>query len=54
MGDVIVSLILVAIIGSVSYYIYDQKKKGVKCIGCSHGKDCASGKGGCSGCSGEE
>lgn len=50
MKDWIVIGILLAIIGLALWYIIQQKKKGVKCIGCPSGKNCASKKGGnCSG-----
>lgn len=52
MTDLIVILVLLAIIGFAAAYIIRAKKKGVKCIGCPAGANCA-GKGGCSGqCSG--
>lgn len=37
MGNIIVSIILVIIIGGAVSYIYQAKKSGVKCIGCPHG-----------------
>lgn len=37
MGNIIVSGVLLTIIISAIYYIYQAKKSGVKCIGCPHG-----------------
>ncbi|HKL42909.1 MAG TPA: FeoB-associated Cys-rich membrane protein [Clostridia bacterium] len=37
MGNIIVSIILIVIIGGAALYIYNAKKSGVKCIGCPHG-----------------
>ena len=37
MGNIIVSIILIIIIGGAASYIYNAKKSGVKCIGCPHG-----------------
>lgn len=46
-GDYI-ALGLAAIVAVlVIIYLVRQKKKGVKCIGCPHGKSCASCCGGC-------
>lgn len=39
--DIIVTLILVIIVGSAIYYIYKEKKKGRRCIGCPMAGDCA-------------
>lgn len=48
MVDLIVLGIVLLLVFAASYYIYKQKKKGVKCIGCSSAGAC-SGKcsGGC-------
>lgn len=40
MENLIVSGILVVIIGAIITYLVKQKKKGVKCVGCSHSKQC--------------
>ena len=40
MINVIATLILIAIVGSASYYIYKEKKKGTKCIGCPMAGNC--------------
>lgn len=59
MGNAVVILILVVIIGSAVAYIIKAKKSGVKCIGCSAGGSCSCGDTagsstgcgcGCSGC----
>ena len=47
--DVIVSVVLVLIIGGAIAYIVRSKKQGEVCIGCPYAKQCARGKGGCSG-----
>ena len=44
MQDLIFLLVLAGIIGAAVRYLYKQKKKGAKCIGCS------VGEGGCSSC----
>lgn len=45
MADFIVIVILVCCVGGACYYIYKNKKKGVKCIGCPHAKSCGGGCG---------
>ena len=40
MTNLILILILAAIVGGASLYIYRAKKRGTKCIGCPSGKDC--------------
>ena len=49
MVNLIVILVLAAIIGGASLYIYKAKKSGVKCIGCPSAKTCS---GSCSACAG--
>ena len=45
MADVIAVIVLVILIGSAVTYIVNEKKKGVKCIGCPAGGSCpGSGK----------
>ena len=41
--DIITILIVAVVIGAICLYLHSQKKKGVKCIGCPHSKQC-SGK----------
>ena len=45
MTDVIVISAILIIVGLISLYIYKEKKKGVRCIGCP-----SAGK--CNGCKG--
>ena len=40
MADLIVVLILLALCGLAVFYIYKQKKKGAKCIGCPYANKC--------------
>ncbi len=40
MIDFIVIAIIVLIIFSASFYIYKEKKKGKKCIGCPYAGEC--------------
>lgn len=56
MENIIIAVIIVAIIGAASLYIYKAKKSGKKCIGCPDGGSCSSGScGSCScGCGGAE
>ncbi len=42
MDNIIASVVLIAIIGGALAYIINAKKKGQKCIGCPHSKQCAS------------
>lgn len=51
MTTIITVIIIAAILGGASFYIYKEKKNGAKCIGCPHSKSCGkncccgSGKG---------
>ena len=56
--DVIIILVVAAIIGGASYYIYRAKKSGKRCIGCPDSATCGkyndmvgSCGGNCSACS---
>lgn len=51
MEDFIIVVILIAIIGAAVIYIWKEKKKGVKCIGCPAAGECSRNKnsGGCCG-----
>ena len=40
MKDIIIILTLAVIIGSVILYIWREKKRGSKCIGCPYAKQC--------------
>lgn len=46
MGNLIVILIIGLIVGVSIWKVVSEKKKGVKCIGCPHGKSCSSSCGG--------
>ena len=54
MTDVILVLVLVLMIGAAAGYVYKEKKRGAKCIGCpasrSCHKDCNSPGCGCGKC----
>lgn len=45
MTDLIVIAVIAAIIGAAARYVYKEKKRGVKCIGCP-----AAQNGSCGGC----
>jgi len=51
MTDIIVMAVIAAIVGGASVYIYRQKKKGARCVGCSFAGQC--GKQGSCSCSEE-
>ena len=51
MVNILIIAILLAIIGGAVFYIYKEKKSGVKCVGCPHAKTCG---GCCSGCGHKE
>ena len=40
MENIIILLIILAIIGGASFYVYREKKKGNHCIGCPYAKNC--------------
>ncbi|MBR6502316.1 MAG: FeoB-associated Cys-rich membrane protein [Clostridia bacterium] len=42
LGDYVILGIVTMIVVAVITYIIRQKKKGVKCIGCPHGKSCSN------------
>ncbi len=44
MDNIIILVVLVLVVGSASYYIWKEKKRGNKCIGCH-----MSGNGSCKG-----
>lgn len=51
MTDIIVIAIVALIVGLAVAYIIREKKRGVKCVGCPHAKECAAKNrpGGCGG-----
>ena len=54
MENVIIIAVLTAICGFAARYIYKEKKRGVKCIGCPDGCSCSGNCGGCgSACGGK-
>jgi hypothetical protein len=40
MINVLLIIILLLIVGSISFYLYKQKKKGYHCIGCPYAGKC--------------
>ena len=48
MTDIIIIAVIALIIGAAARYIYREKKRGAKCIGCHNAKTC----GGSCGCGG--
>jgi hypothetical protein len=51
--DFAVLFVVAVIVVSVALYIYRAKKKGVRCIGCSHSAACSGGcSGSCASCPG--
>lgn len=46
MTDIIVLWVVSFCVGSACYYIYKNRKKGIKCIGCPYAKSCSGGCGG--------
>lgn len=49
MEDIILIVIIALIVGLAGFYIWRQKKKGSKCIGCPYGNSCCKNteNGGC-------
>ena len=45
-ANIIVTVILICIISAALYYIYKEKKKGTRCIGCLMAGNCAKAKAG--------
>ncbi len=45
MTNFIVIAVLVLVVGAAVRYIYKEKKRGAKCIGCPHAKSCSGGCG---------
>lgn len=41
MANIIATIILLAVVGAACYYIYKEKKKGTRCIGCPMAGNCA-------------
>ena len=53
MIDLILALVIVAIVAFAARYIYKEKKKGVKCIGCPDSGSCSTAQSGGCCCCGE-
>lgn len=47
MENIIILLVVGLILGAAAGYIWKEKKKGVKCVGCPYAQSCG---GSCSGC----
>lgn len=43
-ANIIISIILIALVGGAICYIYKEKKKGTKCIGCPMAGSCTKHK----------
>ena len=54
MNDLIIAVVLAAVIFLSARYVYREKKKGRKCIGCPAGGSCCGGEGGCCTCPGRK
>ncbi|MBQ3163490.1 MAG: FeoB-associated Cys-rich membrane protein [Lachnospiraceae bacterium] len=50
MANIVVVAVVLVIIGAAIAYIIKEKKKGVKCIGCSAAGSCSHNCSGTSGC----
>lgn len=50
MENIIILLVVGLIVGCAAGYIYKEKKKGVKCIGCPDSATCGGNCSSCSGC----
>lgn len=47
MENIIILLVVGLIVGAAAGYIWKEKKRGVKCVGCPYAEGCG---GNCSGC----
>jgi len=50
MTNVIILVVVCLIVGCATGYIYKEKKRGTKCIGCPAAPTCNGKCAGCSGC----
>ena len=50
MVDLIAFAVIAAAVGLAAGYIYKEKKRGAKCIGCPDAGSCSGNCGSCSGC----
>ncbi len=39
--DILVIFLLLLIAGGIIFYLYRQKKRGVRCVGCPYAHECA-------------
>ena len=46
MTDILILAVIALILGAIVLYIYKEKKRGTKCIGCPRAKTCGGGCGG--------
>ena len=46
MSNLIVIIAVLAIVTAAALYVYRAKKRGAKCVGCPHAKQCGA-EGGC-------
>ena len=51
MENIIILLVVGMIVGAAAGYIWKEKRKGVKCVGCPYASGCG---GNCSGCKSQE
>lgn len=40
MQDAIIIIVLAVLLGFAAFYLYREKKRGAKCIGCPYSKEC--------------
>ena len=50
MVNLIAFAVIAAIVGLAAGYVYKEKKRGAKCVGCPSGGSCSGCCGGCSHC----
>ncbi len=50
MIDILIAGIIALIAGGALWYIFRQKRRGAKCIGCPDSKTCSGKCAGCRGC----
>lgn len=42
MTDLMAAAVLLLVVCAAGWYVYRSKKKGQKCVGCPHAKECAA------------
>ena len=50
MVNLIAFVAVALIVGGAAGYVYKEKKRGVRCVGCPDGGTCGGNCSGCSGC----